>query len=149
MVHRSEDQGKRKVMTMPADGDQWTTTGQGGTRQNVVVASDCPTLTKFRCTRKGRERVNRQMAPLKARIWSKMAEDRGETAQRIQNLNGFSDLMTGRENRRGVRPPAACIEHVVDTAAELVRRVAHCCSQKPQKDRLQTRRAEQARSAGP
>ena len=86
------------------------------------------------------------MAPLKARIWAKMAENRGEIAQRIRNLNGFSDRKTGEKNRQGARTPDACTEHVVDPAGEPVKTVAHCC---PQKGRQQTRTAEQRRSAGP
>ena len=86
------------------------------------------------------------MAPSKARIWAKMAENRGEIAQRIQKLNGFSDQLIGGKNRPGAHPADARAEHVESSTAEPVKTVAHCC---PQKIRRDTRRAGQSRSVWP
>ena len=133
-------------MATPDEGGQGTVTGQREGRQKVVLLPIERTMMKFHRTGWTQEAASRQMAPSKARMWAKMAENRGEIAQRIRNLNGFNDPMTGEENKQGACPPDARTGHVAGHTTEPVKTVAHCC---PQKSRRQTGRAEQRRSAGP
>ena len=135
MEPKSKGRERTMVLEKIDDRDQRNVTNQGGKRHKVVLAPNWPTLMKFHWTGKGREATSRQMAPEKARIWAKMAENRGETLNRIQKLNGFSDLKTGGRNRPGACHPDARTGHVVGREPE--KTVAHCC----QKSRNLTRRA--------
>ena len=70
----------------------------------------------------GREATGRQMAPRKLKIRGKMAA----FSPRIQKSNGFSDGLTGGQNRQRVRLPAAAAARRVAGPGTTTKAVSHC-----------------------
>ena len=134
-------------MATQSGGDRWSVRKWRGTRQKVVVllgvveTERClggPTVMKLG-SGLGREATGRQMAPRKRKIRGKMAA----FSPRIQKFNGFSEGLTGGQNRQRVRLPAAAAARHVAGHGSTTKTVSLCfhCIQ-----RLPVRSAEQERS---